>query len=145
MAAKEPVSQGATAVPPPQGAPAGSEWSNSFWSCCSPVDTCFFACCLPCLLFGKVSARIKDPSLANFSYFNPMCLAFYCLPCAAPVLEAIERGKLREKYHIEGSTAMDFVSACCCLCCTLVQMEKESKQRAEADGYQRTEGMNYPS
>lgn len=126
-----------------QGSPAtgGSQWQNDFWTFFEPMETCLFAWCLPCVLFGKTSARLKDPSLTNFNYLNGMCCAFYCCHC---IVTPLERGKLREKYGIEGSMIMDVAASWICPWCTLVQMEKEATQRGQtAGGYQRTEGMTY--
>lgn len=80
-----------------QGNPALSysqenEWNYSLFDCFSPGDVCMWkaftgnitpcsswilicvsgliGCCFPYVTFGKTSARMKDPSLRNFSIFN---------------------------------------------------------------------------
>jgi len=141
--AQTPPTQGPTVI---QGT-GENHWINPLWSCFTPTETCFFAWCLPCFLFGKTSARLDNPSLPNFSYFNTMCGAYCCLLCTGGsfVLQTLDRAKLRRKYGMDGSTAKDFVVSFCCPCCALVQMDKEAMQRAEMQGgYQRTEEMAYP-
>ncbi|KAL2006738.1 hypothetical protein VTN00DRAFT_9406 [Thermoascus crustaceus] len=139
---------------PPPGAPlpaqqaSSSKWSSSFWDCCSPADTCLCGWCLPCFLFGKTQARMKDPSLKNFSYCNGDCCLWLCLGyCGASwVLQTIKRGEMRERYGIEGSCCGDCMRSWCCPCCGLVQEEKEAQRRIvqEAPGYQPPQGMTYP-
>ena len=41
----------------------------------------------------------------------------------------IQRTDLRAKYNLEGSMLEDLARACCCHCCDLIQMEKESQHR----------------
>lgn len=36
---------------------------------------------------------------------------------------------IREKHNVEGSCGEDLLKSFCCLCCSLVQAEKESKDR----------------
>jgi len=44
----------------------------------------------------------------------------------------IIRGKLREKYGIEGSFPMDIACHCCCGCCAGIQEAAEVKSRGDA-------------
>ena len=71
-----------------------------------------------------------------------------CLGCH-PILQTMNRGKLRQKYRLQGSCPEDFLLSCCCGCCALIQEEKESVVRereraAQASGYQQVAGMKYP-
>lgn len=36
---------------------------------------------------------------------------------------------VREKHNLEGSCVGDLLKSCCCLCCAVVQAEKESSDR----------------
>jgi len=38
----------------------------------------------------------------------------------------MQRSNMRAKYGIEGNGCMDWLGACCCPCCGLVQEDKES-------------------
>ncbi|PGH10241.1 hypothetical protein AJ79_05496 [Helicocarpus griseus UAMH5409] len=150
--------------------PANPNWTNSFWDCFNPIDTCLMGWCCPCILFGKTQARINDPSLQNYSPVNDNCLIFCGLNCfaAAFLIVAKKRIELRErfgitqthlekflkmepghikaKHNIEESMVQDCLSAFFCPCCTLVQEEKEvlARQAAGQTGYQKPSGMNYP-
>ncbi|KAK2768277.1 hypothetical protein FQN54_000130 [Arachnomyces sp. PD_36] len=133
-----------------QGPPQtlGNEWGSGFWDCFDPIDACLCGWCVPCMLFGKTQARMKDPSLANFSYCNGNCCGWFCLACCGCswIFQALKRGDMRDQFGIEGSVPMDFLGACCCPCCGLVQQEKEAVRRHQAgqgQGYQKTEGMSY--
>jgi len=75
------------------------------------------------------------------------CCGWYCLAnCAlAPFLQCSNRGKIRNKYNIEGNPCTDCLVSCCCTCCDLIQQDKEVKEREQAApaGYQRPPQMMY--
>jgi Cys-rich protein (TIGR01571 family) len=129
----------------PAGAPtqtaSGSGWLNDLFDCFSPQETCLFACLIPCVVFGKTAAREEDPTLKDYNAINGKCVGFSCCP---HMFLRRERSKLREKYGIEGSWFEDCLTTCFCGVCSIVQLEKESKQRAEAAGYQAPQPMQYP-
>ncbi|EAS32318.3 uncharacterized protein CIMG_03342 [Coccidioides immitis RS] len=125
-------------------AASSSEWSHSFWACCSPVDKCLCACLLPCCLFGRTQSRLQNPA-EKPSSFNGMCCGWCCLSmvgCSC-ILQGLQRGRMRDQYGINGSTFMDFFASCCCPCCGLLQEEKEAVARIESSGYQPPQGMVY--
>lgn len=45
-------------------------------------------------------------------------------------MQWMQLSDLREKHNLEGSCLKDLAVTCCCFCCSLVQAEKESKERA---------------
>ncbi|KAG2415119.1 hypothetical protein HFD88_006310 [Aspergillus terreus] len=125
------------------------EWSNSFWDCCSPTETCFLGWCFPCGLFGRTGARLEDPSMKSDDCMNGNCLIYfvssYCALHWIPLM--MKRGEIRKRFNIEGSGAGDCFSSYCCPCCTLVQNEKEvefQSTRIQQSGYQAPAGMAYP-
>jgi len=127
------------AAPAPQA--TGSAWVSDFWDFFNPLETCLFATYIPCILFGKTAARIKDPTLKDYSPINGKCMAFACCPS---MFLRRERGNFRNQYGIEGSTIGDCGATWCCPCCTLIQLDKESVQRCVPPaGYQPTQGMTY--
>ncbi|KAK6532606.1 hypothetical protein TWF281_006788 [Arthrobotrys megalospora] len=105
-----------------------NSWSSSFFACFAPVDTCLITCCCPCITFSKTHHRLrKDPNLAGFSPVNTTCLGFWlsgciCLPW---LFQLIQKGEVRERYNIQGDFPIDALKACCCLCCDLIQNDKE--------------------
>jgi len=107
----------------------------------------------PCILYGKTHARMKDPSLQSYSMLNGSCCGWYCLAHCGLfwVLQMINRGDIRSKYHLDGSTAGDCLRSYCCACCTLIQEEKEvvARQKEQAalgaQGYKPVgQQMQYP-
>jgi Cys-rich protein (TIGR01571 family) len=132
--------------------PGAQAWTNGFWNFVSPIEDCAWAYFCPCIIFGRTHARLQDPTLANYDHVNGACVgwlvsSYFGLHC---ILTGLERSKIRERYNLEGSPAMDFLCSCCCAWCTLVQHEKEVKERTQQNvplnqGYQKTEGgMAYP-
>ena len=65
----------------------------------------------------------------------------------------LQRADIRKKYNLQGDFVMDVVGACCCGCCSLVQMEKEVVYReglggangdvSAQEGYKKGEEMVY--
>jgi hypothetical protein len=51
---------------------------------------------------------------------------------------------MRDEFGIKGNTCADCLGAWCCMCCGLVQEEKEAKLRTKggAQGYQRNPEMS---
>ncbi|KAL4740460.1 hypothetical protein BDV11DRAFT_169073 [Aspergillus similis] len=47
-----------------------NEWNNSVWSCFDPVEACFMSLFCPCMIHGKQSERLQDPSLKHGSNIN---------------------------------------------------------------------------
>lgn len=42
-------------------------------------------------------------------------------------MQAMQLSDIREQHNLEGSCVKDLLLSCCCMCCSLVQAEKESK------------------
>ncbi|EXM18252.1 hypothetical protein FOTG_13674 [Fusarium oxysporum f. sp. vasinfectum 25433] len=117
------------------------EWENSLLDC-SPCDSCLLSTFLPCILFGRTSHRLQNPS-AEPESFNSDC-ALFCgiqsLTGCGWIFNVMKRGEIREAYDIEGSGMGDCCASFWCLCCALIQQEKEMKSRqlacCETAGYQ---------
>jgi len=110
-----------------QGPPgAQGEWTFGLCDCCCPFGTCCMATWCPCFLYGKTYAR--EHGEPDSSGCNSSCLAWYALSCigGACILQFLNRGSTREKYGIRGGSCGDFCTSWCCICCALVQEEKES-------------------
>ncbi|KKA27404.1 hypothetical protein TD95_000477 [Thielaviopsis punctulata] len=121
-----------------------SNWSSSLWDCFSPFGDCFMATCCPCVLLGKTSTRMRDPSMQSYSTVNTDCMlscGINCLTGCGWIYAMLKRTELRERHNIEGSVLGDCCATFWCSCCVLVQSEKEAKYRTQpsvpnADGYQ---------
>ena len=51
-------------------APGEAPWTNNFFSCFSPADTCFVTCCCPCVTFGKTHHRLQNNG--DLSTYSPL-------------------------------------------------------------------------
>ncbi|KAH8432386.1 PLAC8 family protein [Aspergillus melleus] len=115
----------------------------------------FKAACCPCFLYGKVSSRLDDPALKEYSHMNGSC-CLYALTSYVGfywILLMLKRGQMRDRFGIEGNGCKDCMAACCCPCCVLMQQDKEAEAQSEkiekassgAAGYQAPAGMAYAS
>ena len=108
-----------------QGVPG--EFSTGFCSCCDRVGTSALVCCCPCLQYNKTEYRFENPEAKEAPMFGANCCIFYLLGYlgATCVLPCLQRGKIRERFGIEGNVGKDFLLACCCTCCVMVQNDSE--------------------
>ena len=54
-----------------KSAPDARNWSNAFFGCCSPIDTCLVTYCCPCVTFGKTHHRMhKNQNLEGYQAVN---------------------------------------------------------------------------
>ena len=137
------------AAPPPQE----QEWNTPLCTC-SPFGGCLLATCLPCILVGKTSERLVDPSLSKYDVFNPECLIMGGITYIGLgfVYAMIKRMEIRERFGIKGSGAGDFCAAYWCACCVVLQNDNEVRSRVGEPGqgpivqpYQQNPGMAMPS
>jgi len=113
----------------PEGA---QEFSNAFFGCCSPIETCCLTYCCPCITFGKIHHRTrKSGSMEGYEPINTSCLLFLASMCVGLhwIPESMQRSDIRHKYNLQGSCITDIAIACCCALCDLVQQEKETESR----------------
>jgi Cys-rich protein (TIGR01571 family) len=127
------------------------EWGNGLCSC-GPCDLCLVGTFLPCLLLGKTSERLRDPTMASYEPLNTDCMLHcginYLTGCGW-IWVMMKRGEIRERYGIKGSGMDDCCASYWCSCCSLIQQEKEVIARTSAGpitaGYQpQKDGMQMP-
>ncbi|XP_047144188.1 uncharacterized protein LOC124817804 isoform X1 [Hydra vulgaris] len=94
------------------------EFSNSICGCCGDISICLTTFFLPCLTAGK-----------NAEFVGGNCLLYGCLSltCVNFITDGMTRGKIREKYGINGSFICDLIYHCFCPCCALIQEAQEIK------------------
>ncbi|RYP71320.1 hypothetical protein DL771_004897 [Monosporascus sp. 5C6A] len=144
------------AAQPPQPGPTaygqqGGEWQASLCNC-SPCSSCLLSCFLPCILVGKTSERMRDPSMQNANLLNSDCLihgALMCFTGCGWIYAMLKRGEIRERYNIKGSGCNDCCVSFWCQCCAAIQQDNEViiRQRKAApiqQGYQSQPGMGMP-
>ncbi|EQL02446.1 hypothetical protein G6O67_008432 [Ophiocordyceps sinensis] len=129
------------------------EWQSSLFNC-APCGTCLLSSFLPCILIGRTSGRMRDPSMETFEEFNSECLAFcgiQCLTGCGWIYSMMKRGEIRDRYGIKGSDCEDCAVSFCCSCCAMIQQDKEVKWRTAGlapitQGYQsQKEGLQMPA
>ncbi|KAF7562969.1 hypothetical protein G7046_g1134 [Stylonectria norvegica] len=135
------------------GAPT-QEWQNGLCNC-SPCESCLLGTFLPCMLHGRAADRMRDPSMATADSFNSDCLLFAGVQCFTGcgwIISMMQRGEMRERFGIKGSGFGDYCTTYWCLCCAVIQQEKEAKQRLAGahapvtQAYQpQKEGMHMPT
>ncbi|KAL5611584.1 uncharacterized protein BROUX77_001740 [Berkeleyomyces rouxiae] len=111
-----------------------SSWHEGFWSCFSPLGDCCMATWCPCILIGKTATRMRDPSMQSYSCVNTDCMltcGINCLTGCGWIYAMMKRTELRERYGIEGSAMNDCCATYWCMCCAIVQAEKEVKHRTQ--------------
>ncbi|KAI1073958.1 PLAC8-domain-containing protein [Whalleya microplaca] len=119
---------------------------------CGPCSSCLLGWCLPCILVGQTSERIRDPSMQNADLMNSDCLihgAINCFTGCGWIYAMLKRGEIRERYQIEGSGCNDCCVSFWCSCCAVIQQDNEVKIRQKnaqpiAEGYQPQPGMQIP-
>ncbi|XP_063690208.1 uncharacterized protein LOC134822868 [Bolinopsis microptera] len=108
--------------PPAEGAappPAPAEWASGLLGCCEDIGLCVITYFVPCLTFGQTAEALGDDCMMSGLAMLVPLLNLYCLVTV--------RGRIREKYGIEGSLVMDLVSVLCCPLCALVQSARQVK------------------
>lgn len=143
-------------VPHPNQSIQGGTWKYGLCDC-GDIGTCCTGIFCPCIVYGKTQYRLsqrsarRDPTnMLGYETFNGSCAVMavlcgcgcmYLLPLSPSVhqnvltslspgiLAAIQHTRTRKMYEIEGGVGSDCVRALCCTCCTLIQDEKEIKNR----------------
>ncbi|KAI1386779.1 PLAC8-domain-containing protein [Hypoxylon trugodes] len=129
----------------------GGEWQASLCDC-SPCTSCLLAWCLPCLLLGQTSERIRDPSMQTADMMNSDCMIHGLINCFTGcgwIYGMMKRSEIRERYKIEGSGCNDCCVSFWCSCCALIQQDNEVKIRQRNaqpvdQGYQSQPAMQVP-
>ncbi|KAL4930922.1 DUF614 domain protein [Aspergillus undulatus] len=115
----------------------GGGWSHGLCDC-SSIGTCCLGFLCPCTLYGRTQHRLsmrsrkEDPTnMLGYETCNGSCTAMALLCGCQWLLATIQHTRIRKSYDIPGGIASDCVRATCCICCTLIQDEKEIRKREE--------------
>ncbi|KAI9899212.1 hypothetical protein N3K66_005673 [Trichothecium roseum] len=108
---------------------------------CSPGGSVFESIFRPWILYSQAEERLRNPYLEN--YQSPPCENCCQLSFLTPCYISKQRAKIRNKFGIAGSSGNDWMVACCCPCCALVQHDNEiesrnpkMRQNVDTQGYQ---------
>ncbi|KAI1439739.1 PLAC8-domain-containing protein [Annulohypoxylon stygium] len=129
----------------------GGDWQNSLCNC-SPCGSCILGTFAPCLLVGRTSSRLRDPTDPSPEYFNGDCIIHggLTLIFSGWIFSMMKRTEIRERFGIPGSGCGDCCAAFWCQCCQVIQADNEINSRLIAgpiqQGYQpQNEGMRMPN
>lgn len=99
-----------------------SGFEKGICGCCSDMSLCLLGTCCPCYVSGKVAESTgRSCLLHGILALTPIRL------CTGTFI----RGKIREKYHLEGNAATDFLANLCCGCCATIQEAHEVQNRGD--------------
>ncbi|KAI5837176.1 PLAC8 family-domain-containing protein [Morchella snyderi] len=126
-------------------------WKYGMCGCFSDCGVCCTGYWCPCILHGKTKHRMRHGTMEKYSCCNGPCMGFGCLVACLPPLYFImgmrQRAEIRERYNIAGGGCGDYWRSLCCSCCSLIQEEREVRDRQKeknvARGYQKPQGMVY--
>ncbi|KAK0713906.1 PLAC8 family-domain-containing protein, partial [Lasiosphaeria miniovina] len=126
------------------------QWESGFCNC-SPCESCFLACCCPCIIHGKTADRLRDPTMATADTFNSDCVLFGVVQACLGVgfiFTMQQRGEIRKRYGIKGSGLGDCCATFWCNCCAQIQADNEVIARSArgpiVQGYQPHGPMGTP-
>ncbi|CAJ2513185.1 Uu.00g013040.m01.CDS01 [Anthostomella pinea] len=129
----------------------GGEWQADLCDC-SPCSSCMLAWCLPCILVGNTSERIRDPTMQSADMLNSDCLIYGGIACFTGcqwIYGMMKRSEIRERYNIPGSGFKDCCVSYWCPCCAIIQQDNEVRIRQKnaqptMQGYQSQPDMQMP-
>eukprot|EP01115_Flamella_aegyptia_P008614 TRINITY_DN3594_c0_g1_i1.p1 TRINITY_DN3594_c0_g1~~TRINITY_DN3594_c0_g1_i1.p1 ORF type:complete len:123 (+),score=32.52 TRINITY_DN3594_c0_g1_i1:35-370(+) len=92
-------------------------WDTGLFDCLSDCKVCLVSwCCAPCqVAYQKAAVEEHECGLGDLI---PVCCCPIC--CQVSV-----RGKIREKYGIEGSGCGDCMASFCCGICSISQQPRQ--------------------
>ncbi|KAI1868539.1 uncharacterized protein JN550_006455 [Neoarthrinium moseri] len=114
----------------------GGEWKNSLCDC-SPCDSCMISFCVPCILVGRTTERLRDPTMQTAESMNNDCLIHggLCFFTGCHwIYTMLKRGEIRERFGIPGSGFGDCCVTYWCHCCAVIQQDNEVKTRMRPTG-----------
>jgi Cys-rich protein (TIGR01571 family) len=91
------------------------QWKVGYYNCCQPFDLFLKALCCPLCFQAKTIEMV----------FGDDVWITYCLLCIKGSFGcALNRSRIRDKYHIQGNICGDCWDSATC-CCSLMQERKE--------------------
>ncbi|RPA78641.1 hypothetical protein BJ508DRAFT_155053 [Ascobolus immersus RN42] len=124
----------------PNNQHAPPNYIPGFFSCLSSPSTCCLSFWCPCILYSRTKSALATTSShsekadADFSSCNSQCTLFCALSVCmlSPFLTLFQRGRIRTRYNLPqgaGVYCCDCLKACCCTTCTLIQDDRQVRER----------------
>jgi Cys-rich protein (TIGR01571 family) len=117
------------AATPAKDHTSGKNWHTSTFEFKENCCMCMWAWCIP---FGFACMQCTDAKVA----VDPSegVKAFLCAWCLCCIGGAINRGKIRETFSLEGSFILDCMCEWCCPCCSVTQEWYHVMKEKKGDG-----------
>jgi len=108
-----------------------NDWRFQIFDCLNPGELCINTCICPCIVYGRTSARLRDPTLKSYDPVNHDCFVWCTTSiCGLSwIFQMLKRRDVRNRFALKGDEVEDCLLSSCCACCALVQMEKEVSNR----------------
>ena len=105
-----------------------SAWQHSLFGCCNDKRLACMSLVCPCITAGLNAADVDEPCL--------LCGVLSVVACNQINIysNAIIRGKIRDKFGVDGSAVEDYLISLFCLCCASIQQGQEIKTRKAQTG-----------
>jgi Cys-rich protein (TIGR01571 family) len=94
-----------------------NHWEHGIFDCFGDVKVCLLSGFCNLWQVAQQKATVEEHDCGIGDVMAVWCCHLCCL--------VIVRGKIREKYGIEGSTISDFLSICFCAVCAITQQTRQ--------------------
>ncbi|CBY31208.1 unnamed protein product [Oikopleura dioica] len=98
------------------------EFKHGLFSCCGQIGLSLKVCCCPCLVHKSTQEGMGRDNAGT-------CCLISCASVFFPLgwigISCLQRQEIRERHGIEGSALGDALAVWCCLCCAMVQHDRE--------------------
>ncbi|KAI1500162.1 PLAC8 family-domain-containing protein [Biscogniauxia marginata] len=109
----------------------GGGWESGLFNC-MPCGSCILGTFVPCLLIGRTSNRLVNPTALRTHMLDVDCLLHAVLTCSCGfgwILVMVKRTEIRTRFAIPGDELKDCCTAYWCQCCAIIQQDNEVKRR----------------
>eukprot|EP01012_Entosiphon_sulcatum_P042392 TRINITY_DN5640_c0_g1_i1.p1 TRINITY_DN5640_c0_g1~~TRINITY_DN5640_c0_g1_i1.p1 ORF type:complete len:164 (-),score=13.53 TRINITY_DN5640_c0_g1_i1:66-557(-) len=121
--------------------PVHRNFDNGICGCCEDTPQCLLTWTLPCVPFGRTRALVDTDTTEDWLKWCAMFAVLSAVPCMACSAVAWSRGRTRNRFAIEGTSAGDCLLAICCLPCVVQQEARQTGQEGCASNNVRCEGV----
>lgn len=102
------------------------EWTTTLFQCCQdPAGSFDATCCFPCQ-YGRQCGALMGTSNSMEVKF---CVLAFCCSSFSSILVCMLRGKIRERFHINGGIIGDCFPSCFCTPCANCLNHRELANR----------------
>ena len=107
-----------------------ADFEEPLCGCLSDMCTCLIAWCVPGGICFLQASSVATATQSSAGGGEGMCMPFLCVCCLGCLGGAINRGKIRTQYNIQGSFGMDCILWWCLPLCAATQEYREVQKRS---------------